>query len=300
MRGFLLLGLLLLAAGCGRPAPDDGARLSVVVSVVPQKWLVEQLAGDRAQVTTLVLPGESPHTYQPSDAQVSRLVSAAVFFRIGVPFENGPWFEAIERSGRVRIVDVRQGVDLLDIKLAETGHAHHDHEGHDHHGHSHEGGKDPHIWLSPQRLKIQAATMARALAEVDPDHKADYDRRLAALAGQLDALHASLSEKLAPVKGKAFFVFHPAWGYFAHDYGLREVAVEVDGKEPSDRELTELQRLAREAGVKVVLVQPQISGRAAAAVAQAAGARLVNVDPLAEDLPGTFTHIAELLASSLR
>ena len=288
----------LLPTGCGRPGASGEAGLSVAVSILPAKWMVEQLAGGRVQVTTLVLPGENPHTYQPSDAQVSRLMRSAVFFRVGAPFENGPWFQAIQGSGRLRIVDLREGVELLDM----GPHANHPAErgppGAEQHGH--EGGKDPHIWLSPRLLKIQAATMARALGEVDPEHKADYDRNLAAFRQRMDELDASLRSKLAPLRGKAFFVFHPAWGYFARDYGLRQVAIEVEGKEPSDRELTEIQRQARESGAQVILVQPQISGRAAQAVAQAAGARVEGADPLAEDLPAALTRVANVLAESVK
>lgn len=285
----------LLPTGCGRPGASGEAGLSVAVSILPEKWMAQELAGDRVQVTTIISPGDNHHTYQPSDAQVSRLMRSAVFFRIGAPFENGPWFKAIQGAGRPRVVDLREGIELLDM----APHAEHSSEQGTHEHHQ-EGGKDPHVWLSPRLLKIQASTMARALAEVDPAHKSDYDRNLAALDKRLDELDASLRAKLAPVRGKAFFVFHPAWGYFARDYGLRQVAIEVEGKEPSDRELTEIQRQAREAGAKVILVQPQISGRAVQAVAQAAGAKVETVDPLAEDLPAALRRLADVLASSLK
>jgi zinc transport system substrate-binding protein len=295
-----VLFALAVSSGCGGPQSAGGdGRLAVAVSILPQKWLVEQLAGGRAEVTALALPGDNPHTYQPSDAQVSRLMNSVVFFRLGVPFENGPWFQAIQGSGRLPIVDLREGVDLLDM----GAHAHHSSEqGPDKDAHGHEeaeGGKDPHTWLSVHAMKTQAATIARTLASIDPAHKADYERRLADLLKRLDALDAALGAKLAPVRGKAFFVFHPAWGYFAHDYGLRQVAIEVEGKEPSDRELTAIQRQARQAGVKAILVQPQISGRGAQAVASVIGARVVVADPLAEDVPETLTRIADVLVQSL-
>ena len=110
-------------------------------------------------------------------------------------------------------------------------------------------------------MKIQAATIARTLGQLDPSHQAEYRHNLEAVERELDDLDQAIAKKLAALRGKPFFVFHPAWGYFADDYGLRQVAIEVEGKDPTDQELTELQRAARLAGAKIILVQPEISGR---------------------------------------
>jgi len=301
------LAVLILSAipGCrgSSDGPPDG-RLTVAVSVLPQRWLLEQLGGDRLQIVTLVSPGDSPHTYQPSDAQVSRLMSAAAYFRVGISFERGPWFQAVRSSPKLRIVDVREGLELIEMADHDHAHEHAAERRKDAHAHAEhacaEDGRDPHIWLSPRCLKIQAATMARVLGQIDPQHKPVYEQNLAGLLSQLDDLDRRLQEKLAPLRGKAFFVFHPAWGYFAADYGLRQVAVEVEGKEPSDRQLTELQRRARAEGVKVVFVQPQVSGRGAEAVAEATGARVEVADPLAPDVCAGLLRMAEALAHSYR
>jgi zinc transport system substrate-binding protein len=291
----LAVGLLAMV-GCegAKSRPADG-RLLVAVGIIPQAWLVRAVGGPGVDVVTLVTPGESHHTYQPTDAQVSRVMASAVFFRIGASFENAPWFHALEAAGKPRVVDLREGVPLLDMV------AHKDSDG-DGEQQAAAGdrfaGKDPHVWLSPRRLKIQAATIARALAEQDPAHREQYDRNLAVVQRQLDELDRNLAAKLAPLKGKAFFVFHPAWGYFADDYGLRQVSVEVEGKEPSDRELTQLQQQARQSGMKVVFVQPQFGGRSARAVADAAGARLETADPLPADVPAGLNQIADALVAS--
>jgi zinc transport system substrate-binding protein len=291
---FLAMVLFPTLPGCHAPSASPGnGRLSVAVSIIPDAWLARAVGGERLDVVTLVPPGESHHTYQPTDAQVTRVMSSAVFFRAGTSFENAPWFQALRTSGKPRVVDLRDGVPLIEMEEDE-----HDHAG-EAHGHKcTEDGKDPHIWLSPRRLKIQAATIARTLAELDPTHRAEYDRHLAAVTRQLDELDRAIAAKLAPLKGKAFLVFHPAWGYFAADYGIRQLAVEVEGKEPSDRALTELEKQARAAGVKVVFVQPQFGGRAARAVAQATGARLEIADPLPADLPSGLLKFADAIAAS--
>ncbi|NUQ62735.1 MAG: zinc ABC transporter substrate-binding protein [Pirellulales bacterium] len=301
-RGDLICALALLAlAGCSRTSNEQPAprKLIAAVSIPPQAWLVSQIGGEHVEVLTLVQPGDNHHTYQPSDAQVSRVMQGSVYFRIGLPFESGPWFEAIRSSGKIPIVDARQGIELLQM----APHVHEeDSHGHDHpeeHAHDHAGG-DPHIWLSPRLLKIQAGTIARTLAEIDPVHQSDYDRNLLAVNRRLDEVDAKVRALVEPLAGKAFFVFHPAWGYFAAEYGLEQVAIEIDGKQPSDAELTELQKQARQARIRVVFVQPQITGQAAQAVAEAVGGRVQKLDPLAENVADNLLEAAEAIAGSYR
>lgn len=294
----LLLGTIL---GCQNAQEPAGVqKLTVAVSIIPQAWLVREVGGPHVDVITLVSPGESHELFQPSDAQVSRLMQAAIYFRVGVSAENGQWFDAVRDSQRLKIVDTRQDVPMLEM----TEHHHHEHEdaGEHHHDPQEEqyAGKDPHIWLSPRVLKIQARTIAASLAELDPAHQADYQRNLQALEERLDQLDAKIRETLKPAQGKAFFIYHPAWGYFAHDYGLRQVALEQEGKEPSDEELTRLQQRGRKEDVKVIFVQPQISSQSAEALAAAIGAQVQAIDPLAADVPANLVHVAEVIARSYR
>jgi len=297
--------VLLVAGGCRRDLPVSAQhKLLVAVSILPQAWLVEQIGGEHVEVVTLVKPGESAEMYQPSDAQVSQVIGAAAYFGIGMPFESGRAFAALRAQGRPRVIDTREGIELREMgprerDAHEAGHAEADAEGGVHDAHAH-GGKDPHIWLSPRLLKIQACTVARTLGELDPAHRAAYDRNLAALEEKLDEAERTIRRTLEPLRGKSFFVFHPAWGYFADDYGLRQVAIEVEGKEPSDEEGTALQKAARQEGINVLFVQPQIAGRGAQAVAQAIGARLETLDPLEPDVLPNLLRAAQALADSYR
>ncbi len=274
----------VLATSCG-PAPAGDGLLIATATLAPQAWLVEEIGGPWVEVTALVAPGESPATFQPTDAQVSRLLRSAVYFRTGVPCENAPWFEAIEAAGKIAFVDLRRGIELRtpDGRTPDG----------DHHG-----GEDPHIWLSPRLLQVQARTVAEALAAADPNHRDEYRQNLARLEGQLDELDGELRRKLEPLAGRSFLVFHPSWGYFAAEYGLRQVAIELEGKEPSDRDITELQRLARREGLRVVFVQPQITGRSARAVASVIGGRTEILDPLAADVAENLRRIADLLVET--
>ena len=193
--------------------------------------------------------------------------------------------------------------------LAMTGHHHPEEEA----GHEHEvaagagsGGEaeglDPHIWLDPVRLKIQARTVAEALIASDPDpgRQADYRAGRDSVLAELDTLDARLRSLLGPLHGRTFLVFHPAWGYFADAYGLVQEAIEVEGSEPSDAELTDVQRLVREERVSTIFVQPQITGRAAAAVARAAGIRVETLDPLARDVPENLLRAARAIVGAGR
>jgi len=300
----------------------------VAVSIVPQQWLVEQIGGDRVEVTVMVRPGESHETYQPTDAQISQLMGAAALFCVGIPFENSRAMAAVRSQATLRVVDTREGIPLREMTPLERcgdNVAHPPSAGRSSpaqpgaavpqvgsgagsqqeggeagsHGHAHDG-KDPHIWLSPRLLKIQARTIARTLGELDPAGREVYDRNLAATEEQLDAADREIGRVLEPCRGKMFFVFHPAWGYLADDYGLKQVAIEAEGKEPSDEEATALQRLARQQGVKVVFVQPQIASRGAEAIAQAIGARVEPLDPLAPDLLDNLVRAARAIADSYR
>lgn len=289
----------------GGAADGSAEKLLVAVSVLPQAWLVEQIGSPHVEAVALVKPGDSCEVYQPSDAQVSRIMRAKVFFSIGMPFENGPGVQAIRSQGRLRVVDARRGIQLRGMAphhhAGET-HAHGAGEGEEGHAHGPEEahGEDPHIWLSPRLLSVQAQTVAETLCELDAAHQSEYQRNLKSLQGRLAELHQRLQEMLAPLEGKAFFVVHPAWGYFADEYGLRQVAMESEGKEPSDHELTRLHQEARAHGAKVVFAQPQSSRQAAEALARAIGGRVETLDPLEPDVAENLLRAGRLLADSYR
>lgn len=300
----ILFAFIPYLTGCGNSADEGDGELKVAVSIIPQQWLVEQIGGDQVDVIALVQPGESPATFQPTESQISRLMQSKVYFRIGVPFENGKWFSAIESAGTVTIVDTRNDIALREIEAHSHGEEDgHEHDHHEHgpecaHGCDHSGG-DPHIWLSLKLLKKQGRTVTDALSKHAPEHEKTFEANFEKLKKQLDETDLAIFEKLAPLQGKAFFVYHPAWGYFADAYGLTQVAIEQEGKTPSDQELTKVQKLARERGAKVVFVQPQISDASAQAVADAIGGEVKQLDPLAKDVPQNLLHAADALVEAL-
>jgi len=282
----------MIGLGCGAADPSKApTKIIVATSIPPHAWLIERIGGDAVEVHTVLRPGESPTTHQPSDLQVSRVLSGRVFFRSGAPFESGAWFRALE--GHLEIVDLRDGIA---IRTMDT----HTHGGEvaeeiDHHL---RGAVDPHIWLSPTRLVFQANRVAETLKRLDPAHETDYDTRLADLTTELAELDAWIENTLTPYRGRAFVVFHPSWGYFADDYGLRQIAIETEGKEPSDSELTGIQEETQSLGASVIFVQPQIAGKSAEAIAGVMGARLETLDPLAPDITANLRHVTGAIVGS--
>jgi zinc transport system substrate-binding protein len=289
----LVTGLLVvLSVGCGRPARQEHDRFVAAVSIPPQAWLVEQLGGDRWESLVLVAPTDSPATYQPTDSQITRVVGSDLYVRIGVPFEEGPWFAALTGPRGPRVVDLREGIALRRM----TGDEQHVHEG----GTAHVEDADPHIWLSPALLKQQARTLSEAMTVTDPGSADDYATRLAEVSAGLDSLSQRIDRILAPYRGHSLLVFHPSWGYFCAEFGLHQVAVEVEGKDPSDAGITHLRRVVEAGGHTALFVQPQIGGRTARTLAASLGLEVRVLDPLARDLPAQLIEAATSIAETIR
>jgi zinc transport system substrate-binding protein len=292
----LLLAAALPAPGCGaRGAPGDAAaeatKISVFAGIPPLAYLVQRIGGPWVEVGVLVAPGQNPHLFQPSPRQVVALKKAVLFFKIGMPFESRLVDLLESRHRRTTVVDAADGIakrwladECADEAAAPDGQAPRE----EHHA----GGPDPHVWLTPRNLQIMAANIAAALEKAAPAHAADFRRNRAALADQLDLLDARIRRALRPFQGQTFYVFHPAFGYFADAYALRQQAVESEGKSPTPRQLLALIKQARAQGVKIIFLQPQFDRRSAAAVAEAIGGAVVTMDPLAPDVVKNLDDVA--------
>jgi zinc transport system substrate-binding protein len=263
----------------------EPARFKVAVSILPQAYFVERLGAEFLTVDVLVGPGQSPHTFEPTSKQLTELSAARVYFSIGIDFETALLPRLQSMFPKLKIVDTRTGVPLRRFTREESE-AEAKHDAHEPGAPSHDeaaGRPDPHIWLNPQFVKIQAQTICNALVELDPAHAETYRRNLAAFHADLDRVHARIKESLAPLQGREILVFHPAFGYFADAYGLRQVPVEIEGKEPTARQLKELIERAKATRVKVIFVQPQFAKKSAEAIAEAIGGVVVPLDDLSRD-----------------
>jgi zinc transport system substrate-binding protein len=292
-----VLCIVSILGGCGSAQDDPaGAEAAVrcFVSIPPQAWLVRQIGGDRVAVEVMLPPGVGPHNYEPTARQIVQLGQADVYFRIGVPFEQTLLAKTHEAIGNINVVDFRNGITLRPMETFAD--AEHEHAGHDHHDH---GPADPHTWMSPELLMIQARTAADELIRLDPPGAEAYRANLAKTLATLQALNEDLAKTLAPVRGREMFVYHPAYGYFADAYGLIQKPIEIEGKSPTARELGILIDQARKVGATVIFAQPQDAGPGAAKAAQAISGRVVMLDPLAEDVPANLRSIATKVRDGL-
>lgn len=312
----LIISLSLFVSGC-TDSGDSGNNestvqetgvsgtdepITVAVSVVPQAEFVEKVGGDKVKTVVIVPSGADPHTYEPSPKEVQEISKARMLVTVGVgmPFEQGwiDYFDSID--GSTLIVNCSKGIELKELE----GHNHEGEEPGSETGNENESdedaeGLDPHIWTSPANAKIMVEDIYEGLVELDPENEAYYAQNRDAYLEELDALDARIREKLNGSEGSNFMVYHPSWGYFASEYGLNMISVEIEGKEPSAQDLAELVDLAKEKNVKVIFVQAQFSTRSAEVLAKEIGGEVVAVDPLAKDYVANMDNVTDIFARNL-
>jgi len=300
----IICTLALAVLGCTPQAgvvPSTGtedASMTLMVSIVPQQYFVERIAGGRALVGVMVPPGASPATYEPKPEQLRQLSKADAYFRIRVPFEDA-WMDRIaSASNNMLVVDTTQGIERVPL-----AHAHEHDEKVDHNpretSNEEEEGLDPHVWLSPDLVKVQARNIYDAIVVLDPEHAPEYEANLQAFERDIDALVVEIGEILRGHEGAKFLVFHPSWGYFARDFGLEMIAIEVGGQEPSAAELAAIITEAKDEGIRVVFAQPEFSTTAAETIANEIEGEVVLISPLAREWMDNMRRVADAFARAL-
>ena len=294
-KGGVLIALAFVVFFASSPlwAAGTQAAPTVVVSILPQSEFISRIGGDKVKTLTLVGPGASPHSYEPTPRQMAELSGASVWFTIGVEFENAllPKVRALYPS--LKIVDSSKNVVFRTL------------EAHSHNGESaaaatiDESGRDPHIWLGLDAVKVQLAAIRDGLSALKPGDAAFFRANHEAYVKEIEAVFASLRKDLAPLRGSTIFVYHPSFGYFFDNFGIIQEAVEVGGKEPTQKTLADLIKLAREDKAKVIFVQKQFPAAAADTVARAIGGVVVEIDPLAADWLENIKAMGGALKSSL-
>lgn len=283
----LFLFLLLVghipneSAALGGAEKRESNHIRAYCSILPLVYFAERIGGEHIMIESLVPPGVEPHTFEPTSHQMAAISRADMYFSIGLPFEEILLPKLKDSIKNLVVIDTSAGISRR--RLPSTGHTddrenHGDHEN----GHGH-GAEDPHIWLSPTLVKLISSHILDSLITFDPGNKDSYKMNYEAFMNDIDRLKKNLTDLFDSDKGKRFLVFHPAFGYFADEFGLQQVAVEIEGKEPSAKQLARLLELLKKENVKIIYTQIQFSQQKAMIIARHLSGRIIAIDPLAED-----------------
>ena len=306
--GIVLAISMLSIVGCQfrREASTDQTPLNIIVSIPPQAYFVDRIGGEAVNVETLVPAGAEPHTYEPKPEQLKAISQADAYLQIRIDFEEA-WMDRFSAANpQLLVVDTTSDIERLPLPpgIHETeselaaGETNHSDEA-DNHGHEHGHNADPHVWLSPQLVKTQAQTIYTVLAQLDPEQATQFQSNLEIFLNDIERLDTNIQDALQDVSQRQFLVFHPAWGYFARDYNLQMVAIEVGGQEPSAAELAELIGFAQQQQIKVVFAAPQFSQRASETIAKEIGGKVLLIDPLAYDWLENLQMVAKSFSEVL-
>ena len=296
----LVTTLTLMVSGCiGQQQEDtdqsayEENKVIVVVSILPQVEFVEQIAGDLARTIVMIPPGASPATHEPTPGQLKDVADASMYAIVGsgLPFEE-VWLTKIRTINQdMLIVDSSEGITLRMIGEGADPH----NEGTD----PHSEGADPHIWTSPQNAKVMVENIYQGLVRIDPDNQDVYYANKEEYLNELDQADTNIRNTLSGKEGSSFMAFHPSWGYFADEYNINMISIEIEGKEPSAYQLSQIIDVAEQNNIKIIFVQAQFSSQSAEAIAQEIGGKVVPIDPLAEDYLENVGIVTEAFVQGL-
>ncbi|MEE4256844.1 MAG: zinc ABC transporter substrate-binding protein [Bacteroidales bacterium] len=284
MKRYLLLLLIALISACGSSKKEASGPV-IAVSILPQQYLLKHIVDTLAEVQVLVPPGASPATWEATPSEMRALGDALIYYRIGhIGFEKA-WIEDIMNlNPGLKIIDLSSTLKLRSIDSRHGDHSH--------------TGIDPHTWMSAENMEIMARQIYGDMSMLFPEHKDMIRKNYAALLAEIKESGRYAREKLAAHKGKSFLIFHPSLGYFADAYGLEQIAIEYEGKEPSPAHLETIVKKAREKNIHTIFVQKEFDVRNAEIIADEIEAKIIIIDPLSEDWPGAMKQLVNSLNKS--
>ena len=285
---YALLFLTLFLLSC-RDKRTENIKPQLTVSILPQKYLADYIAGDKYDVQVMLPTGSNHETYEPAPRDMEKIASSEFYFALGALDFELTWMDRFKASApKMKVVNTSEGISML------SGHVHNDETEHHQTGH----GIDPHIWLSPACMKIQAFNICKALSDADTANSAFYGSNLVKFNQLADSVDKIIRLKLIGAEGKTFIIFHPALGYFARDYNLNQISIEQEGKEPSPAMLEELIKTARQMGIKSVLISKEFDTRNAEAIAREIKGKVVIFDPMDINWAENMVNLATLIADN--
>lgn len=285
------LSILLLTACVSKQTEGN----IVTVTIEPQRYFAEKIAGDKFKINCVVPAGQSPETYDPTPQQMIQIGKSMAYLRIGpIGFEQA-WMDKIrENNPKLEVFDTSEGMNLL-TDMEEDSHTH-DHAGEAGHHHHHHGGVDPHIWSSIAGAKLVAWNTLNAFIALAPDNTDYFWKNYNELVDEIDKTEVEIKLLLDPLTDRTFIIYHPALTYFANEFNLTQLCIEMDGKEPSPAQLEMLVETARANNARVVFIQQEFDQKNAELIAKETGCKLTVINPLAYHWSKEMIHIAKALA----
>lgn len=267
----------------------------VFVSILPQKFFIEKLIGDAITIEVMVAPGSNPVTYEPKPSQMRALSQSKAYFSIGVPFERAWLNKLMAMNSSMTLIKTDEGIQK---RVMPKGHTHHGKE----HSHAHDDGdnSDPHIWLSPKLVVTQVQTIKLALQKLFPEYSEIIEANHILFLGEIAQVQQQISKTLVTKNDLPFLVFHPSWGYFADEFGLHQISVEIEGKEPKPSQMGQLIQICRHEDIHVIFAQPQFSTKSAQLIAREINGEVLLIDPLKEDWLANMIYVAEQFQNAVK
>lgn len=278
----ILLFLALGAVSCRRASVNNHDR-EILVSILPQKYFVEKITGDRFKVNVMVPPGANPENYEFTPSDLQHAADAEIYFANGyIEFERVfvPKIQSLNKN--LKIIDLSKGVNL--IKCSEEE----EHE-------KHAGGIDPHIWLSPKEVKTQAKNILDAITAANITDSSFYIANYKEFIREIDSVDIKINFMLEGLKSRKFIIYHPSLSYFSRDYNLGQYSIEIEGKSPSPQEIKEMIDMAKRESIRKIFVQVQFDTHVAGMISKETGAAIIEFDPLASDWKENLLKFASCL-----
>lgn len=308
---YIVLILVMLFSACSPQAKpvtleEDAQKMQVTVSILPQKWFVDRIAGDLVITQNLVGSGDNPHTYEPTPGQMAILEKSDLYFTIGIEFEEAWMDKLIATNPTMKIVDSSAGIERIPMV---GGHHHHD-EGEEHAHADHDHGTeddeheadalDPHVWFSPDNARQIAENIANALIEQDPQNESTYTNNLESVLEEIANTDEEITSILQDISRRHFMIVHPAWGYFAHAYGLHMIPVEIGGNEPGPADMAKILEAVKDYQISVLFVEKGSNMSLAQSIARQAGiSEIIEWDPMAYEWAENMLSLGRDLQNAL-
>ena len=285
---FFILIIALSLVSC-QHKPAESKKVQLTVSIIPQKFLAQYIAGDRFDIQAMLPPGSNHETYEPAPRDMEKISTSKLYFALGALDFELTWLDRLKASNPgMKVINTSDGIQML------SGHIHENEVGEPSKNH----GIDPHTWLSPACMKIQAVNICKALSAIDLPNTAVYNENLKRFNHLADSVDKIIREKLAGSAEKSILIFHPALAYFCRDYNLAQISIEQDGKEPSPAFMAEIVKTAKEKGIKSIFISKEFDTRNAEAIAAEIHGKVIVFDPMAENWAENIIHLADLIASN--